>query len=186
MLHVVANCSACAESFDVLFVSPPRTISCPKCERQIVSVEERDGGFVYVLSNPAMPELVKIGMTRRPIEERLSELAAATGVPIRFELEACFLTDAPEVDEAAAHAALAACRLEGREFFKCTVEMAVTTVTATLKRSPLYSRFETQPPAKMRCAECWTPQEPPWGAKQFECKVCHSIIDRYGKVLVRR
>jgi T5orf172 domain len=42
-------------------------------------------GIVYVLINPAMPNIVKIGLTTREgIEQRMKELFT-TGVPVPFE-----------------------------------------------------------------------------------------------------
>ena len=41
-------------------------------------------GLVYVLSNPAMPGLVKIGQTTNEITSRMNELSN-TGVPLHFE-----------------------------------------------------------------------------------------------------
>lgn len=52
-------------------------------------------GVVYILTNPAMPGLIKIGKTSRSIEDRLRELTSAPGVPIPFE---CFM--AVEVQDA--------------------------------------------------------------------------------------
>jgi len=43
-------------------------------------------GIVYVLTNPAMPGMVKIGKTGRDVEIRLSDLYT-TGVPLPFECE---------------------------------------------------------------------------------------------------
>lgn len=43
-----------------------------------------DNGYVYVLMNPSMPNLVKIGKTQRTPEERAKELSATTGVPTPF------------------------------------------------------------------------------------------------------
>lgn len=37
--------------------------------------------FVYVLVNKSMPDMVKIGMTIREVEERAKEISGATGVP---------------------------------------------------------------------------------------------------------
>ena len=74
---------------------------------------------VYILTNPAMPGLVKIGCTERTIEDRLRELAGSPGVPMPFE---CFL--AVEVDdpwplEQALHRAFADHRINRRrEFFE--------------------------------------------------------------------
>ena len=41
-------------------------------------------GWVYILTNPAMPNMVKIGFTTRSLEARADELTAATGVPLPF------------------------------------------------------------------------------------------------------
>jgi hypothetical protein len=43
-------------------------------------------GYVYILVNPAMPGMLKIGMTRRTPEERARELSRATGVPVPFRV----------------------------------------------------------------------------------------------------
>ena len=37
--------------------------------------------YVYVLVNKSMPDMVKIGMTIREVEERAKEISGATGVP---------------------------------------------------------------------------------------------------------
>lgn len=41
---------------------------------------------VYVLINEAMPNLVKIGMTDQPLEQRIAELSRASWVPLPFEV----------------------------------------------------------------------------------------------------
>ena len=74
---------------------------------------------VYILTNPVMPNLVKIGCTDRSIEDRLRELSSASGVPVAFE---CFL--AVEVAnyeqvERALHQAFGDRRINAkREFFE--------------------------------------------------------------------
>lgn len=74
---------------------------------------------VYILTNPAMPGLVKIGCTERTIEDRLRDLANASGVPLPFE---CFLAievDDPWPLERALHDAFADNRINRRrEFFE--------------------------------------------------------------------
>lgn len=45
-----------------------------------------DSGYVYVLINPSMDGLVKIGKTTREPENRIEELSRATGVPTPFTL----------------------------------------------------------------------------------------------------
>lgn len=49
--------------------------------------EER--GIIYILTNPTMNidgiPLVKIGVTKNDLKERISQLSAETGVPIKFQ-----------------------------------------------------------------------------------------------------
>jgi hypothetical protein len=80
---------------------------------------ELQNQIVYVLTNPAMPGLVKIGMTAQiEVEERMKQLYG-TGVPVPFECAfACRVKDA-NVVEKAFHYAFGANRLNpNREFFK--------------------------------------------------------------------
>ena len=49
-------------------------------------MKSREDGTVYVLTNPAMPDLVKIGKTTRDVSLRLSDLYTR-GVPLPFECE---------------------------------------------------------------------------------------------------
>lgn len=52
-----------------------------------------NSAYVYVLTNPSMPGLVKIGMTTKSVKERIKELSS-TGVPEPFQLYyACELGD---------------------------------------------------------------------------------------------
>ena len=83
-------------------------------------------GIVYVLTNPAMPGLVKIGKTTRgSIDARLNELYS-TGVPVPFECAfAARVTDEAKV-ESAFHRAFGPYRLNlRREFFQIEPEQAI-------------------------------------------------------------
>lgn len=83
-------------------------------------------GVVYVLTNPAMPGLVKIGKTSRgSIDARLKELYS-TGVPVPFECAfAARVTDEAKV-ESAFHRAFGPYRLNPkREFFQIEPEQAI-------------------------------------------------------------
>ena len=82
--------------------------------------------IVYVLTNPAMPGLVKIGKTTQlEIEERMKQLYG-TGVPVPFDCAfACQVKDASEVEKAL-HIAFGATRINpSREFFKIEPERVV-------------------------------------------------------------
>ena len=75
-------------------------------------------GIVYILTNEAMPDLVKIGKTGLPIEKRMKDLYTA-GIPIPFEcFHASKVQDVNFVEEQL-HAAFDESRVnQNREFFK--------------------------------------------------------------------
>ena len=84
-------------------------------------------GIVYLLTNPVMPGLVKIGMTaQKDIEKRMRELYT-TGVPVPFECQfACKVKkgDCGKIEKAL-HAAFSPQRVNAnREFFRIQVEQA--------------------------------------------------------------
>ena len=77
-------------------------------------------GYVYVATNPAMPNLVKIGSTAKgDPQTRISSLFT-TSVPVPFDLEyAAALADEPVKVERALHKAFQPQRLHPkREFFE--------------------------------------------------------------------
>jgi len=82
-----------------------------------------DFSIVYVLVNPAMPGLVKIGRTsQEEVGTRLAQLYN-TGVPVPFELKyACRVPNSDEV-ESALHIAFGPQRINPkREFFRIEPE----------------------------------------------------------------
>ena len=88
----------------------------------------KDKGIVYVLTNPAMPGLVKIGMTSRlDIDARMKELYS-TGVPVPFECAyACEVksSDCAKIEKAL-HKAFEPNRINAnREFFSIKSEQAI-------------------------------------------------------------
>ena len=83
-------------------------------------------GIVYVLKNPAFPNLVKIGITtREEVEIRMSELYT-TGVPLPFECVYAGKVDNPKTVEAALHHAFSNSRVNpSREFFDIDESQAI-------------------------------------------------------------
>lgn len=86
--------------------------------------------IIYVLTNEAMPGLVKIGRTTDAVEARMAQLGAHSGVPLPFE---CYF--AAEVRDCAKlektlHQLFAEGRLNPkREFFKVDPEKVVLAVS---------------------------------------------------------
>ena len=93
-----------------------------------MSNKQSNYGIVYVLTNPAMPGLVKIGMTTRDnMDARMRELYG-TGVPVPFECQyACKVkaSDCGKIEKAL-HTAFAPNRINAnREFFQIKPEQAM-------------------------------------------------------------
>lgn len=103
---------------------------------------ENQTQIVYVLTNPAMPGLVKIGRTTQlEVDERMKQLYG-TGVPVPFDCAfACRVRDAAEV-ERALHFAFGAARINpNREFFRIEPER-VTAVLRLLKVDDITTQVE--------------------------------------------
>jgi len=82
-------------------------------------------GFVYIMSNPSMPGLLKIGQTATDPEGRRRELQD-TGVPLPFELEYSIYIEDYESVERAVHQRLGDFRAaSNREFFQLPLDQAV-------------------------------------------------------------
>lgn len=94
-----------------------------------MSQNKEEKGVVYVLTNPRMPGLVKIGMTNRSnIKKRMKELYG-TGVPVPFKCEYACLTDANRCKELehALHIAFHPYRINSsREFFEIEPYQAIS------------------------------------------------------------
>lgn len=83
-------------------------------------------GIVYVLTNPAMPGLVKIGKTSRSeVDARLGELYS-TGVPVPFDCAFAGRVEDETAVERAFHQAFGPYRLNPkREFFEIEPDQAI-------------------------------------------------------------
>jgi hypothetical protein len=62
-------------------------------------------GWVYVISNPAMPGLVKVGYSLKDPQIRANEFGGA-GTPHKFQVEYQCLVNSPAELEKKAHTAL--------------------------------------------------------------------------------
>lgn len=80
--------------------------------------------YIYILSNPSMSGMIKVGKTTHHPNKRMSELRS-TGVPTPFVLELSLCVNDCHASERAAHRALDKYRVTGdREFFKVSVRSA--------------------------------------------------------------
>lgn len=83
-------------------------------------------GWVYVISNKAMPDLVKVGYSARDPELRAAELNN-TGAPHPYLVEFELLIEEPYTLEQETHKLLSSKR-EAKEWFRCSPEEAVAAI----------------------------------------------------------
>lgn len=91
-------------------------------------------GNVYILTNPSMPGLIKIGFTDDDtVDYRITDLWT-TGVPEPFKLEAYSKNNTARELEKQIHKLLDKYRLnKEREFFKISVETALETIQENIR-----------------------------------------------------
>lgn len=100
-------------------------------------------GYIYVLTNPAMPGLVKIGRSIHGGVKRAAQLDC-TSVPLPFEVAFEILVDDVEQAEKLAHESLAKYRINpSREFFNVSEDLAIEQITALFVHSLGYSLVDT-------------------------------------------
>jgi hypothetical protein len=90
--------------------------------------------WVYVITNPAMPGLVKVGFTDRDPKMRAQELTG-TGLPLPYLVRHSVQVRDGRLVERAAHAALSSHHV-GKEWFRCSVEVACSAVDSACAGSP--------------------------------------------------
>ena len=122
-----------------------RRLPCRPCLRVLLGraqiAEEAGAGWVYPLSTREVPDLLKIGMTTRTVEERLREVNGATGVAFPFGVRRCWRVSDPAAAEKLVHADLDAHRVRGdREFFRASFRDAARAIDATLSDHQLELR----------------------------------------------
>ena len=91
-------------------------------------------GYLYCLSNPSIPSLLKIGMTTRTPEERCRELFT-TGVATPFNIEFSRQVSNPGQKEKDIHKILENYRIPSREFFNISVNDAIRVIDTYLSEN---------------------------------------------------
>lgn len=92
-------------------------------------------GYVYILSNPAMPGILKIGRSIKGGHSRAKEIyrQGGTGVPVPFNLVFEVYSDFCALDEKKIHGNLSSYRInKNREFFKINSFKAIECVLSVV------------------------------------------------------
>lgn len=95
-------------------------------KKDIYSNRREDyNSWVYILSNPSLPGLLKIGYTNLTPDKRAGQISSSTGVPTPFKVEFAFNCFDGYLLEADVHRELKSFRVNnGREFFSIDLDTA--------------------------------------------------------------
>lgn len=90
-------------------------------------------GLIYVLLNPCLPKMLKIGKTQRTAEERAKELSH-TGLPVEFVVAYEHKVSNCDLVEQLVHKKLKRKRVnKDREFFQMPLKEAIKTIREVIK-----------------------------------------------------
>lgn len=100
-------------------------------------------GFVYILSNPSMPGIIKVGMTQTVPSQRIKDSdLSATGIPTPFVVEYYAFFHNMVQAEKKAHQSLRQYH-HGKEFFKTDIANAIAAIEGTgLDFKRIFSKIE--------------------------------------------
>jgi hypothetical protein len=89
-------------------------------------------GWVYVLTNPTLPGVCKIGQTRRSAVIRAREVSRSYGTALPFTVASRHAVPDAAAVEWIAHRKLSRCRLPASELFQCDPGRAAAAVKAAV------------------------------------------------------
>jgi tetratricopeptide (TPR) repeat protein len=113
-------------------------------------------GYIYVLANSAMPDLVKVGKTTRTPAERAAELSKVTGVPTPFIVVYEQLVDDCTAAEEFVHTMLQQKgyrESDNREFFRAPVSEVIQIIIKMPTQFARNSDFEDDEDAEFFSSE---------------------------------
>lgn len=163
-------CRNCSQNRKVIFRVGNTELLCDVCGSVLAKIAPIEG-YVYILTNPRLDNLVKIGCTRRSVEERCVELSSSTSTPEPFVIHAAFRSSDPEADEREIHRQLESFRLKGREFFELPPKEATKVCQSVCGGPP-----ETGVVTDYSCPECGAELQECFsmtGHKSIRCQACN-------------
>ena len=137
--NISVQCRSCGKLNKALVWNDQEKFYCQYCG-ELLFRSQKPQGIIYILSHKNMPGLVKIGMTRGSIKNRVQQLSSATGVPGKFTIEAWFVSNKPEIEEGKIHRKLKR-KCEWSEHFRMDPSDAIDVVIKILNgRQPIFKR----------------------------------------------
>ena len=149
-------------------------------------MSEKKHGIVYVLTNPAMPGLVKIGQTTNEIGSRMNDLNT-TGVPLPFDCPFACEVDDCKVVENALHKAFYPYRINPkREFFEIDPDQAIVLLRLFSKKDVTPAVAEeinkSVSTAEKEASEHYKKKRPPLNFTQMGIPIGAKLVFSYDEI----
>lgn len=117
-------------------------------------------GYIYILLNPAMPGLFKIGKSIRSSECRAEELSNPTGIPFEFQVAYDVMVKDCNKAEKIIHQKLSSFRAnKNREFFAIPLKQAIEIISDTIYEHGLDIEKQKVHPYKLNHQEYYSSQD---------------------------
>lgn len=142
-------------------------------------------GWVYVITNKAMPGLVKVGYSMKDPDLRAAELNN-TGSPHRFVVDYETLVEEPRDVEQTVHGLLSGLR-ESKEWFHCSVEEAIAAIKSVVGSDAQVENFKHADRAKAEAIrQQKDSEERARRAAEEECRKREAILDSKREEIISR
>ena len=107
-------------------------------------IDQGENAFVYIMSNPSLKGLIKVGMSVN-VEKRRRELSSSTSIPDPFSIEYVFTVPITLVGKAEkiAHMALRGFQ-QKKEYFSCTPTEAIPLIKQELDKHIRFSTIDVK------------------------------------------
>jgi hypothetical protein len=138
-------------------------------------------GYIYLLINYSMPGLLKIGLTTRPVDERMRELSGSTSVPTPFVLVFDVLVSDCRAAEKRLHDVLTEKgyrAASNREFFTAPIDQVIRAMLQIAEELPAQSIPDDLPPY-----EDILELEDPWGLGAIDFR--DDLFEEAARIIVR-
>lgn len=133
-------CHSCKIQNVVLLNDDNFSFCCKECNEVILTIEKQSG-YIYVASNPSIPNLYKVGFSMNHPDIRLEQLSNSTSIPTKFESELYFSSIEARAHELEIHNRLSEYRSnQNREFFKTNLYEIYLAVKEVTGKSPFFYR----------------------------------------------
>lgn len=160
------------------FLLHSNIVRCESCNDELFKLSKTEG-FIYVIYNPVIPDLYKVGFTTNLVEKRLNELNSPSSIPEGFVLVFGFDSENPQIDEQKIHAALRENRHSSkREFFSCSIYTIYKACKSIIGKHPIINELISNSDSIIKSYYPWGAARANYEMRNFICPKCNKTTKK--------